>query len=442
MTAGHVFHRSSVTPPVAVSGEGLYLTGADGRCYVDACGGAAVSCLGHGHPQVAAAMAEQAARLEFIHTGFFTSEAAETLADLIAEMSPGALDRVWYTSSGSEAIEAALKLARQYHLERSEPGRSRIVARRLSYHGNTLGALAAGGSAWRRAPYQPLLIDVSLVDPCFEYRFAEPGESAEDYGRRAADSLEQELLSLGPETVIAFLAETVVGATTGAVPAVHGYLPRVREICDRYGVLLILDEVMSGSGRTGTFLSCEQDGVVPDIVTLGKGLGGGYEPIGAVVCTRDVYETVAQGSGALKHGQTYNAHPVGCAAALAVQTIIRDEGLLGRVDAGGRRLGSLLAERLGNHPHVGDIRGRGLLQALELVADRGTKAPFDPALALHQRAKADAFARGLLIYPGGGTVDGRAGDHILLAPPYNVTDGELDMIVDLLSDTLIAILPS
>ena len=442
MTAGHVFHRSSVAPPVAVSGEGIYLTGADGRRYVDACGGAAVSCLGHGHPQVVAAMAEQAARLEFIHTGFFTSEAAETLADLVAELSPGALDRVWYTSSGSEAIEAALKLARQYHLERGEPGRSRIVARRLSYHGNTLGALAAGGSAWRRTAYLPLLIDVSLVDPCFEYRFAEPGERAEDYGRRAADSLEQELLRLGPETVIAFLAETVVGATTGAVPPVPGYLPRVREICDRYGVLLILDEVMCGSGRTGTFLSCEQDGVFPDIVTLGKGLGGGYEPIGAVVCTRDVYEAVAQGSGALKHGQTYNAHPVGCAAALAVQTVIRDEGLLGRVDAGGRRLGSLLAERFGDHPHIGDIRGRGLLQALELVADRGSKAPFDPALALHQRAKADAFARGLLIYPGGGTADGHAGDHILLAPPYNVTDGELDMIVDLLSDTLSAILPS
>jgi adenosylmethionine-8-amino-7-oxononanoate aminotransferase len=443
MGAQHVFHRSTLTrPPVAVRGEGIYLIDADGRRYIDACGGAAVSCLGHGRPEIAAAIAEQSARLEYIHTGFFTSEAAEELATVIADMSPGSLDRVWYTGSGSEAIEAALKLARQYHLERGDSSRSRVIARRLSYHGNTLGALAAGGSAWRRAPYAPLLIDVALVDPCFEYRFAEPGESPEAYGARAADALEQEILRLGPETVIAFVAETVVGATAGAVPPAPGYLERVREICDRYGVLLILDEVMCGSGRTGTFLSCEQDGVVPDMVTLGKGLGAGYQPIGAVVCTSDVYDTVANGSGALKHGQTYNAHPVGCAAALAVQRVVRDEGLLGRVQEAGARLMTLLTDRFGDHPYVGDIRGRGLLQAIELVSDRATKAPFDPALAMHQRAKADAFARGLLIYPGGGTVDGRLGDHILLAPPYNVTDEELDIIVDLLEATLDAVLPS
>jgi adenosylmethionine-8-amino-7-oxononanoate aminotransferase len=386
-------------------------------------------------------MAEQAARLEYIHTGFFTSEAAEELAAMVAEMSPGSLDRVWYTSSGSEAIEAALKLARQYHLERGDTGRGHIIARRQSYHGNTLGALAAGGSAWRRAPYEPLLIDVALVDPCFEYRFAEPDESPESYGARAADALEQEILRLGPETVIGFLAETVVGATSGAVPPVPGYLQRVREICDRHGVLLILDEVMCGSGRTGTFLSCEQDGVVPDIVTLGKGLGAGYQPIGAVVCTTEIYQTVVRGSGALMHGQTYNAHPVGCAAAVAVQRVLRDEGLLGRVKDAGVRLMSLLTDRFGDHPNVGDIRGRGLLQAVELVADRSTKAPFDPSLAIHQRAKADAFDRGLLIYPGGGTIDGRLGDHILLAPPYNVTGEELDMIVDLLADTIDAVLP-
>jgi adenosylmethionine-8-amino-7-oxononanoate aminotransferase len=443
MRAEHVFHRSTrASPPVAVRGEGIFLIDADGKRYVDACGGAAVSCLGHGHPAVVAAIAEQAARLEYVHTGFFTSAAAEELATLIADMSPGALDRVWYTSSGSEAIEAALKLARQYHLERGDTGRTRVIARRLSYHGNTLGALAAGGSAWRRAPYAPLLIDVVLADPCFEYHFAEPGESAEDYGRRAADALEREILRLGPETVIAFVAETVVGATAGAVPPAPGYLQRVREICDRYGLLLILDEVMCGSGRTGPFLSCEQDGVVPDIVTLGKGLGAGYQPIGAVVCSSDVYEAVARGSGALKHGQTYNAHPAGCAAALAVQRVIADEGLLARVEEAGGRLMVLLTERFGNHPNVGDVRGRGLLQAIELVADRSTKSPFDPELALHQRAKADAFDRGLLIYPGGGTIDGRRGDHILLAPPYNVTDDELEMIVNLLAETVDAVLPS
>jgi adenosylmethionine-8-amino-7-oxononanoate aminotransferase len=443
MAGGHVFHRSTrACPATAVSGAGIFLTDSDGRRYVDACGGAAVSCLGHAHPAVVAAVADQSARLEYVHTGFFTTDAAEDLAALIAAMSPGSLDRVWYTGSGSEAIEAALKLARQYHLERGDTARCQVIARRLSYHGNTLGALAAGGSAWRRAPYEPLLIDVSLVDPCFAYRFAEPGESAEAYGQRAAESLEQQILALGLGTVMAFVAETVVGATAGAVPPVPGYLKHIREICDRHGVLLILDEVMCGSGRTGTFLACEQDEVVPDIVTLGKGLGAGYQPIGAVVGTNEVYETIANGSGALKHGQTYNAHAIGCAAALAVQRVIRDEQLLPRVRHRGARLMDMLDQRFGNHPSIGDVRGRGLLVALELVADRAAKTPFDPALAMHQRVKDDAFARGLLIYPSGGTVDGRSGDHILLAPPYNVSDGELDMIVDLLGQTIDAVLPS
>jgi adenosylmethionine-8-amino-7-oxononanoate aminotransferase len=443
MNPGHVFHRSTSTcPPVATRGEGIFLIDSGGRRYIDACGGAAVSCLGHGHPQVIAAMAAQAASVEYAHSGFFTTAAAEELAATVADQSPGSLDRVWFTGSGSEAIEAALKLARQYHLERGEIGRTKIVTRRQSYHGNTLGALAAGGSVWRRVPYEPLLIDVSMVDPCFEYRFAGPGENAEDYGRRAAQSLEDELVRLGPESVIAFVAETVVGATAGAVPPVAGYFQRIREICDRYGVLLILDEVMCGSGRTGTFLSCEQDEVVPDIVTLGKGLGAGYQPIGAVVCTSSIYDAVASGSGALKHGQTYNGHPVGCAAALAVQNVIREEDLLDRVKEAGVRLMQLLDARFGNHPNIGDIRGRGLLVAVELVADREMKAPFDPALAMHRRAKADAFDRGLLIYPSGGTIDGRNGDHVLLAPPYNVTDDEVETIVDLLAQTVDAVLPS
>ncbi|GAA4759314.1 aspartate aminotransferase family protein [Sphingomonas daechungensis] len=443
MIAGHVFHRfTSAAPPIADRGDGLYIFDANGRRFVDACGGAAVSCLGHGHPEVIEAIARQSERLAYAHTGFFTTDAAEELASIMVEQSPGSLDRVWFTGSGSEAIEAALKLARQYHLERDDPGRCRLIARRQSYHGNTLGALAAGGSIWRRTPYEPLLIDVAVIEPCFEYHFAEAWESAEIYALRAAQALEEEIQSLGPETVMAFIAETVVGATSGAVPPAGEYLKHIREICDRHGVLLILDEVMCGSGRTGTFLSCEQDGVVPDIVTLGKGLGAGYQPIGAVMCTSEVYDAVAQGSGALKHGQTYNGHPVGCAAGFVVQQVIRREGLLGRIVAAGERLQQLLFERFGDHPNVGDIRGRGLLVALELVADRQGKEPFDPALVMHQRAKADAFERGLLIYPGGGTVDGRIGDHILLAPPYNVTDDELEMIVDLLVQTMDSILPS
>ena len=443
MNAGHVFHRFTASrPPVAVRGEDIFLFDADGRRYIDACGGAAVSCLGHGHPEIVAAVAEQAKRLEFVHTGFFTTDAAEELASVMVALSPGSLDRVWFTGSGSEAIEAALKLARQYHLERGDSGRSRVIARRQSYHGNTLGALAAGGSAWRRAPYEPLLIDVSVVDPCFEYRFAEPGEGVETYGRRAAQALKDEIDRLEPDTVIAFVAETVVGATAGAVPPAGDYLKLVREICDRHGILLILDEVMCGSGRTGTFLSCEQDGVVPDIVTLGKGLGAGYQPIGALMCAREVYEVVARGSGALKHGQTYNAHPVGCAAGLAVQRVIKRDNLLNRVDKAGAKLRAMLEDRFGKHPNIGDIRGRGLLLAMELVTDRSTKAPFDPALAMHQRIKVDAFGRGLLVYPGSGTIDGRNGDHVLLAPPYNVTDDELEMIVDLLGQTMDSVLPS
>jgi hypothetical protein len=443
LSAGHVFHRSTLANlPLAVRGDGIFLFDASGRRFLDACGGAAVSCLGHGHPKIISAICEQASRLEYVHSGFFTSGPAEELAALVARLSPGSLERVWFTSSGSEATEAALKLARQFHLERGEPLRTKVIARRLSYHGNTLGALAVGGSKWRRAPYEPLLVEVSFIEPCFQYRFCDANESAEAYGRRAADALETEILRLGPKTVMAFIAETVVGATAGAVPPVPGYLQRIREICDSHGVLLILDEVMCGSGRTGTFLSCEQDAIIPDIVTLGKGLAGGYQPIGAVLCTSEVHGSIASGSGALKHGQTYNAHAVGCAAALGVQRLIMNEDLLHRVQIAGKKLECLLASRLADHPNVGDIRGRGLLVALELVADREAKTPFDPELAIHQRAKADAFARGLLIYPSGGTVDGRRGDHILLAPPYNVSDEELEMIVDLLGKTMEAILPA
>lgn len=443
MSAGHVLHRSTLAaPPVAVSGEGIFIFDASGRRYIDACGGAAVSCLGHKHPKVIAAIRKQAEQLEYVHTGFFTSEPAEELARLIASLSPGSLERTWFTSSGSEATEAALKLARQVHLERNEPRRSRVIARQLSYHGNTLGALAAGGSQWRRKPYEPLLASASFIEPCFEYRFRQAHESAESYGRRAADALEAEILRVGPENIMAFIAETVVGASAGAVPPVPGYLKRIREICDTHGVLFILDEVMCGSGRTGSFLSCEQDDVVPDIVTLGKGLAGGYQPIGAVLCTSEIFETIASGSGKLKHGQTYNAHAVGCAAALAVQRVIKEEGLLARVHSSGERLKTLLQERFADHPNVGDIRGRGLLVALELVADRARKTCFPPRLAIHEKAKAEAFERGLLIYPSGGTADGSEGDHILLAPPYNVSDDELSLIVDLLGETIEAVLPS
>jgi adenosylmethionine-8-amino-7-oxononanoate aminotransferase len=433
----YVFHRSTRSKlPTVVGGCGIELITADGRRFIDACGGAAVSCLGHGHPAVVEAIARQARAMAYAHTGFFTNEPAEELAEVLAIAAPGDLKRVYFVDNGSTAVETALKMARQYQIERGEPGRTRFIARRQSYHGNTLGALAVSGNAGRRAPYEPFLFRASHIEPCFEYHCARPGQSAEDYGREAAEVLEAELLKLGPESVVAFIAETVVGATAGAVPPAPGYLRRIREICDRYGVLLILDEVMCGAGRTGSFLACEQDGVTPDLVTLAKGLAAGYQPIGAVLCSRKVYEVFDSGSGAFVNGHTYSAHAVACAAAVAVQRVIREEGLLPRVAEAGRHLRARLAERFARHPFVGDVRGRGLLLALELVRDRETREPFAPGLKLHNRVKAAAFERGLLVYPGGGTIDGHRGDHVLLAPPYNVANAELEVIVDRLAQAV------
>jgi adenosylmethionine-8-amino-7-oxononanoate aminotransferase len=439
----HVFPRDTrTTLPRAVGGEGIHLIDDKGRRYLDASGGAAVSCLGHGHPAVVAAMQEQAARLAYAHTSFFTTDAAEALADIMVEHAPPGMDRVYFVSGGSEAMEAALKMARQYFLETGQPKRRIFISRRQSYHGNTLGALAVGGNAWRREPYKPLLIDVPQIAPCFAFRFKDPSETEEEYGRRAADELEAEIQRHGPENVAAFIAETVVGATAGAVTAAPGYFKRIREICDRHGVLLILDEVMCGMGRTGTLHACEQEGIVPDLMTMAKGLGGGYEPIGAVLVQSRIYDAFVKGSGFFQHGHTYGGHPMACAAALAVQNVLLGDGVLGRVAPMGAALADALQERFGNHAHVGDIRGRGLFQAIELVRDRATKEPFDPALRLHARIKKEAFARGLLVYPMGGTIDGRSGDHVLLAPPFIITPGEIADAVDRLSDALAAALDS
>ena len=430
----HVFPRSTRSRlPTVLGGQGIELIAADGRRYIDASGGAAVSCLGHGHPAVVAAIARQAEAMAYAHTSFFTNEPAEQLADELIAAAPKGLGRVYFVDNGSAAVETALKMARQYCIETGMSERRHVISRRLSYHGNSLGALAVSGNVGRRAPYEPFLFETSRIDPCFYYRYARPGQTEEDYGRQAADALEAELLRVGPGTVMAFIAETVVGATTGAVPPAPGYFRRIREICDRYGVLLILDEVMCGAGRTGTFLACEADGIVPDLVTLAKGLAGGYQPIGAVLCSERVYDAFVAGSGTFVNGHTYSAHAIACAAALAVQKVIRDEGLLERVRRASIRLRQALMQRVGRNASVGDVRGRGLLMALELVADRESKATFDPALKLSARIKAEAFERGLLVYPGSGTVDGVRGDHVLLAPPYNVTDAQIEVIVERLA---------
>jgi adenosylmethionine-8-amino-7-oxononanoate aminotransferase len=433
----HVFPRhTKAAPPVAVGGSGIHLFDEAGKRYIDASGGAAVSCLGHGHPKVIAALKAQVETLAYAHTSFFTSEAAEELADTLIAAAPPGMARAYFVSGGSEAVEAALKLARQYFVERGEPERRVIISRRQSYHGNTLGALAAGGNEWRKAPYKPLLIDVPLIAPCFAYHFRADGESEEAYGLRVAGELEAEIRRQGPGTVAAFIAETVVGATAGAVTAVPGYFKRVREICDRHGVLLILDEVMCGMGRTGTLHACTQEGVVPDLMVLAKGLAGGYQPIGAVLVQGKIYDAFAQGSGFFQHGHTYGGHPSACAAALAVQRVLRDDGALARVAPLGERLAAALTERFGNHHHVGDIRGRGLFRAIELVKDRATKAPFDSGLRLNARIKAEAFARGLMVYPMGGTIDGQRGDHVLLAPPYIIEPAQIDEAVDLLGQAV------
>lgn len=439
-----VLHRSlRETPPKAIGGEGVYLFAEDGRRVIDASGGAAVSCLGHQHPRVIAAMAKQASTLAYAHTAFFSSEPAEALAETLVGHEPGGLAYAYFVSGGSEAIEASIKLARQYFIERGEPQRQHFIARRQSYHGNTLGALAAGGNAWRRAPYAPLLSAAfSHVTPAFAYHEKHDGESDAQFVARLAAELDAEFQRLGPDTVAAFLAEPVVGATAGAVTAPDGYFKAVREICDRHGALLILDEVMSGMGRTGTTHAWEQEGIAPDIQAIAKGLGGGYQPIGAMLASGKIIDTIRSGSGAFQHGHTYLAHPLACAAALAVQDVIREDNLLEQVKQRGKQLEQRLTERFGNHRHVGDIRGRGLFWAIELVADRATRASFDPALKLNQKIKAEAFANGLGCYPGGGTVDGIRGDHVLLAPPYIASADEIDQIVDKLGTAVDNVLRS
>lgn len=429
-SATHVFHRQLHHPlPVAVSGKGITLTDANGKTYLDACGGAAVSCLGHGHPEVLAAMHAQIDKLAYAHTSFFTTEVAEELADVMIESAPEGMSHVYFVSGGSEAMEAALKMARQYFVEIGQPQRQHFVARRQSYHGNTLGVLAVGGNAWRRAQFKPLLIDVTHVAPCYEYRDRAPDETPEAYGQRLVTELAQAFEQLGPQNVMAFVAETVGGATAGVLTAVPGYFKGVRELCDRHGILLILDEVMCGMGRTGTLHACEQEGVVPDLLAVAKGLGGGYQPIGAVMAQAKLVDVFKTGSGLFQHGHTYLGHAVACAAALAVQRVIQRDGLVAQVRSRGTTLMSLLQSAFGTHPHVGDIRGRGLFWGLELVTDRATKQWFDPKLKLHARIKSEAMALGLMVYPMSGTVDGRCGDHVLLAPAFITSEAELAEIV-------------
>jgi adenosylmethionine-8-amino-7-oxononanoate aminotransferase len=436
----HVFHRQLHRElPRAVAGSGCFIVDDLGRRYLDASGGAAVSCLGHGHPAIAEAMKRQIDRIAYAHTAFFTTEPAEELADILVGSSGKNFDRAFFVAGGSEAVEAAIKLARQHFVELGQPQRQHIISRRQSYHGNTIGALSVSSHKKRREMYEPYLFNTTQISACYPYREKRSDETDENYGARLADELEDAVIRRQPGTVAAFIAETVSGATLGAQPAPPGYFKRIREICDRHGILLILDEIMSGMGRTGTLFAFEQEGVAPDIVCCAKGLGGGYQSIGAVLASERIVDSLIRGSGSLAHGHTYMAHPISCAAAIAVQRVIRDEDLLNNVRLMGSELCGALHDRFEAHPHIGDIRGRGLLYGLELVKDRVTKQPFEIELKVAERVKFEALRLGLICYPSAGTCDGIQGDHVLLAPPYNITRSEIAMIVDLLEKTLASV---
>jgi len=424
----------------AVSGEGVYLIDKAGNRYLDACGGAAVSCLGHSNERVKQAVIRQVSQMPYAHTSFFTNEAQERLAEDLISHSKGNFSQVYFVSGGSEAIETALKLARQYFLETGKETKKYFIARRQSYHGNTLGALSIGGNLWRRKPFDPLLVEGHHISAPYTYRDQGDNETEFEYGQRIANELESEINKLGAENVAAFVAETVVGATAGALTAPKGYYKRIREICDQYDVLLILDEIMCGMGRTGTLHACEEEGVQGDLQTIAKGIAAGYQALGAVLIGKKIVNAIDNGSGFFQHGHTYIGHPISCAAGLATQQEIRERNLLHNVRKQGALLKSLLEKHLLEDseiaPYIGDIRGRGLFIGIELVANKETKQPFDPNIRLHAWIKKAAMENHLMIYPMGGTIDGVHGDHILLAPPFIVNEADILLIVERLSASI------
>lgn len=430
-----VFYRSPTHQyPRAVRGEGVYLYDEAGKQYLDGSGGAAVTCLGHAHPDVIEAIKEQVDQLAYAHTSFFTNDPQEKLAARLAERFGEADARVYFVSGGSEANETAVKLARQFWLAKGREKKYIVISREQSYHGNTLGALSLSGNPMRREIFAPILHDWPRIAPCYAYRHQADDETDEDYGDRAAQALEDAIVEHGAENIAAFIAETVVGATLGAVPPAPGYLKKIRAICDRQEILLILDEVMSGSGRSGTYFAFEQDDVLPDITTIAKGLGGGYQAIGAMIARSHVHDVIVDGFSFFEHGHTYNGHATACAAGLAVSGVIDRDDLLTNVRNVGKLLFGELKIAFGDHPNVGNIRGRGLLIGLELVEDRDTKKPADRSYG--GRIKQAAMDNGLIIYPGGRTADGETGAHILLAPPFIYDSSHVDELVSKLQVVL------
>ncbi|MFT5139219.1 MAG: adenosylmethionine-8-amino-7-oxononanoate aminotransferase [Lysobacterales bacterium] len=421
--------------PLAVRGEGVYLYDDQGKQYLDGSGGAAISCLGHGHSGVISAVHEQLKKMAFAHTAFFTNQPQEDLSRILSDQfgEPGA--KVYFLSGGSESNETALKLARQYWVAVGRKEKKLMISRDQSYHGNTLGALSVTGNRGRQEIYGPLLKDWPKISPCYAYRHQRADETECEYGLRSALELEEKIIEAGAENVAAFIAETIVGATLGAVPAVEGYFEKIREICDRYEVLLILDEVMAGRGRTGTWFAFEQEGFTPDIVTVAKALGGGYQPIGAVICRGYIHDHIVEACGSFEHGHTYVGHATGCAAGVAVAKIIEEQNLLSNVQEMGKTLKNALESEFKNHPNVGDIRGRGMFLGVELVSDRMSKSAIGSIPQLPLKIRNTAMRNGLICYPGGGTVNGVDGAHVLLAPPFIYNNDHVSELVGKLSAT-------
>ncbi|KAI6780340.1 aminotransferase [Emericellopsis cladophorae] len=439
-TPGRLLHRSFTHHPASVlSAKASTLFLSDGRSVLDACGGAAVATIGHGHPSVLDAISKQAHDVSYVHTQAFTTPAAEDLANLLLEGSPGGLDMAFFVGSGSEAVEAAMKLARQWHFERGETRRVHFVARQQGYHGNTMASMSLSSNVARKIPYQGFSYPhVTHVSPPFAYRYQGDAESEEDFTNRLVQEVEDEFLRVGTDNVIAFVGETVIGATAGCVTPPKGYWAGIQAVCQRYGILLILDEVMCGSGRCGAPFAFLQENVQPDIVTVAKGLGGGYAPIAGVLMNQKITDVIRNGSGAFVHGHTYQAHPLSCATALEVQKVIRREKLISQCAQMGKLLEELLRREIGGFKSVGDIRGRGLFWAVEFVQDKKTKSPFDPKIGFGVKVQQDAFERGVAVYPGAGTIDGHRGDHVLLAPPFNITQGELETVVEVLRESIVS----
>ena len=442
---GHNGHNSTTSvvlsrdlrykPPTITHASGIYYYTECGRKIIDACGGSAVACLGHDNARVKAAVRQQMDRAPYCHSQFFTTAASEELASTVIDTTQGKMARMLTLGSGSEALEAALKLARQYYLELPEPQPQRqyFIAREPSYHGATLATLGVGGHLGRRAPFEPMLAGfTSKVSPCNTYRGLRKGETQQGYVARLAVELDDAFNKLPANSVCAFVVEPITGASTGTVPAAEGYLRACKEVCEKHGALLILDEVMCGMGRSGTMHAWQQDDVVPNIQVVGKAFGGGYIPISGVLIDHQISGVLEAGSGKFSHGQSFQAHPSACAAALEIQNIIREDNLLDNVRAMGDRLSQSLRDRIGSLPSVGDIRGRGLFWSVEFVSDKETKEPFPPGqnvgYSIHELAMQEPY--NICLYPGKGSIDGVRGDHVLLAPPYNVTPAEVDIIVD------------